>query len=138
MLALTGALAVATAGCGGSGGGATGGVTQTPSGTVELSDLQAQIFTPRCATSGCHVGGGAPFNLDLSDGLTWGNTYNVPSAELPGFDRIEPGDAANSYLYMKVSGDPRINGDPMPFIGPPLSAQELLLLERWIEDGAQP
>lgn len=131
-------LLLTAAACGGSGGDPTGGVTQTPSGNIDLDELQTQIFTPRCATSGCHVGGSAPFGLDLSDGLTWGNTVDVASAELAGFDRVEPGDAENSYLYMKVADDPRINGDPMPFIGPPLSGQELQLIRTWIDDGAAP
>ena len=128
---------VTLVGCGG-GSGDPVGVTQTPSGTVELDELQTQIFTPRCATSGCHVGGSAPFGLDMSDGLTFGNTVNVASSEVPAFDIVEPGNAADSYLYMKVIDDPRILGDRMPAFQAPLSGQELQLIETWINDGAIP
>ncbi len=128
------ALALGAAGCGGSGG--PGGAVVPPTPTFQ--DVQASIFTPHCALSGCHVSPGAPFNLDLSAGAAYGNVLNVSSAELPAFDRIEPSLAQDSYLYMKVSGDPRILGDPMPALGPPLSAQKLQLLADWIAQGATP
>jgi len=121
-------------GCGGGSGG--GGVVVPPSPTLQA--VQAAIFTPHCAISGCHVGAGAPFGLDLSDGAAYGNLVNVPSAELPAFDRIEPSVAEDSYLFMKVSDDPRMLGDPMPALGSPLSAQKLQLLADWIGQGANP
>ena len=125
-------VALASAGCGG--GGSGGGVI--PSATVTLADVQTQVFSPRCALSGCHAGSGAPFGLDLSSGAAAGNLIDVASAELPSLLRVEPGDAANSYLYMKVSADPRINGDPMPLNRPPLNAADLELIEAWINQGA--
>lgn len=124
-------LALALAGCVDPRG--TQSVVQT--GPTTLQAVQVAIFTPRCATSGCHVSG-APFGLDLSSGLTAGNTIGVASAELPGFSRITPFDATNSYLYMKVSGDPRLLGDPMPAQGPLLSSQQLQLIADWINAGA--
>jgi len=104
-------------------------------GPTTLQAVQTTIFTPRCAMSGCHVAG-APFGLDLSNGLTAGNTIGVTSAELPGYDRVTPFDATNSYLYMKVAGDPRILGDPMPASGPLLTAQQLQVVADWINAGA--
>jgi len=105
------------------------------SGPTTLQAVQVAIFTPRCATSGCHTSGG-PFGLDLSSGVTAGNTIGVPSAELPGFERVTPFDSTNSYLYMKISGDPRILGDPMPEQGPLLTPQQLQLIADWINTGA--
>lgn len=111
----------------------TRSVVQT--GPTTLQAVQVAILTPRCATSGCHVSG-APFGLDLRSGATAGNTIGVASAELPGYDRVTPFDAANSYLYMKVSGDPRMLGDPMPALSAPLSPQEVQLIADWINAGA--
>ena len=111
----------------------TQGVVQT--GPTTLQAVQTAIFSPRCATSGCHTSG-APFGLNLSNGLTAGNTIGVASAELPGFERVTPFDATNSYLYMKVSGDPRILGDPMPAQGSLLNTQQLQLIADWINAGA--
>jgi hypothetical protein len=126
-------LALVGAACGGSSGG---GVVDDD-GTVKVLDVQSQVFTPRCALSGCHVGPDAPFGLDLSAGNAHGNLIEVPSAELPAHLRVEPHDAHDSYLYMKLAADPRILGDPMPAEGAPLGPGELALIEDWIEQGAQ-
>jgi hypothetical protein len=103
---------------------------------VRLLDVQAQVFSPRCALSGCHIGPLAPHGLDLSAGASAGNLIGVASAERPALLRVEPFNAADSYLYMKVSGDPEILGDRMPALGDPLSAADLALIESWIEQGA--
>jgi hypothetical protein len=50
--------------------------------------------------------------------------------------RVSPGDSANSYMYWKLSGNPNINGDPMPASGPPLSGADLALIAAWIDAGA--
>lgn len=129
------ALALGAAGCGGTNG--PRGVVD-PVGSVTLQEVQAVIFTPTCARSGCHLGPGSPFGLDLSVGKSLGNTVGVPSSEVPAFLRVAPFDPAGSYLFMKVSGDPRIQGDRMPAFEPPLSASELQLIFDWIEQGARP
>lgn len=135
LLGLTG-LAALTVGC----GNATEDPVQDFLGDPpsQLDEIQAAILTPTCARSGCHSGASAPFGLDLTAGAAWRNLYNVPSAEVPAFDRIEPGNAADSYLFMKITNDPRIQGDPMPAFMAPLSSQEIALIETWINDGANP
>ena len=101
--------------------------------------VQANIFTPNCAVSGCHVGGAtAPFGLDLTVGQALANTVDVPSGQSSSFDRIDPFNATDSYIYMKVVADPRIGGDPMPAIGPVLTQAQIDLLVGWIEQGARP
>ena len=72
----------------------------------------------------------------LSSGASAANIINVPSAEDPALLRVEPGDATNSYLFMKVTADPRIHGDPMPLNRTPLNAADLALIETWINQGA--
>jgi hypothetical protein len=124
---------LAIAGCVDQGG--TRSVVQT--GPITLSAVQATILTPRCATSGCHSQGGI-FGLDLSSGLTYGATVGVSAFEMPGLQRVTPFDATNSYLYMKVAGDPRIQGDVMPLSGPPLTTEQLRVIEDWINEGALP
>ena len=74
--------------------------------------------------------------MDLSAGHTHTSTVNVDSTELSGFKRILPDNAADSYLYMKISGDPRIVGERMPFFATPLTAEELEAVRLWIEAGA--
>ncbi len=103
-----------------------------------LDSIQANIFTPSCALSGCHAGATPQMGQNLSAGQAYSNIVNVPSAEEPQYFRVKPGDAANSYLYMKITGDARIQGVQMPKIGGPLSADKIAAIRDWINAGAQP
>ena len=77
--------------CGGSSNPVTG------NGGVTLLDVQSQVLTPRCALSGCHVGSGAPFGLDMSSvSASRSNLVNVTSGENSSMMRVLPSDAANS------------------------------------------
>ena len=129
-------LALIAIGCGSGLDRPGGGVIGT--GAISLDEVQAAVFTPSCAISGCHIGLGAPFGLDLSEGHSFDSTIGIPSAEIPAFARVDPFDAENSYLFMKISGDPRIQGDPMPAFQPPLTAGDQQLVAEWIEQGARP
>ena len=106
----------------------------------ELDSIQNEVFTPRCALPGCHdsASAGAQFGLDLTDGRSFGSLVGVPSGEDSTFLRVEPGNPADSWLMMKLTGDPRIIGDPMPRKRAPLSPVELAAIAQWIEDGAAP
>jgi hypothetical protein len=118
-------------------GGSSGGTVIDPPDQVTATEVQAEVFGPRCALSGCHVGATAPFGLDLgSVASSTANTVGVASFEVPSLDRVLPGDADESYLYLKLTGDPRIQGDPMPASGGPLGPAELALVRTWIEQGA--
>jgi hypothetical protein len=121
--------------CGGDGVLPTqgGGMPSAPT----LSTIQASIFTPRCAIDGCHAGSDPQQGLDLSDGAAHVHLVGVASTELAQYDRVSPGDPDDSYLVMKLTGDPRIAGSPMPLIGAPLDAGELDTIRRWIEAGAK-
>jgi len=101
-----------------------------------LACIQQVVFTPTCALSGCHVNPGAQQNQDLSDGMAWSNIVGVPSEEMPGLNRVTPGDPDNSYLIMKLEGNPAILGNRMPEGGPYLSQAEINVIRRWILDGA--
>lgn len=135
-LLLLGTAALATA-CG---GGDPGGdvIGQGQPAAVTALDVQSQVFTPRCALSGCHIGQEAPMDLDLgSVASSRANTIDVPSQQVSTLMRVAPGNAADSYLFRKVTHDPTILGDGMPASGPPLTASEIGLIESWIEQGAR-
>lgn len=102
-----------------------------------FSRVQNEIFNPSCATSGCHSSGSASAGLSLAEGQAYGNIVNVPSTQQGSKDRIEPGDADNSYLYLKVIGDGSIDGVQMPRFRTPLSQDLQDLLKDWIEAGAE-
>lgn len=96
-----------------------------------LSSIQTNIFTPKCVNAGCHPGGGAP--MSLASGQSFGTLVNQAS----GYNRprVQPGNANNSALYLKVSGTAL--GQIMPLGRPPLSAAEVSAIQQWINNGAQ-
>ena len=110
-------LIVVSCGGGGDGGDSTGGVIDSGGVQASISSIQDSIFTPKCALPGCHTGStpqpvqGA--GMDLSEGnalnsLLGPGRTGVASTIDPSFERVVDGDPTNSYLYMKVVGDPRI------------------------------
>ena len=107
-----------------------------PSNAPTLTSLQSSIFSPKCAVPGCHTAPAPEQGMDLTEGHTYAFTIGVDSNELSGFKRVVPGDAADSYLYMKLAGDPRIVGERMPF-GGMLTAAEIECVKQWIDAGAQ-
>jgi hypothetical protein len=102
------------------------------------ADVQP-IFTASCAFSGCHGGASPAQGMNLSAGQAYANTVNVPSNELPGMDRIEPGDPDQSYLVNKIQGtqgDVGGSGQRMPLGGDPLSDTDINTIRAWITAGA--
>ncbi len=97
--------------------------------------VQNEIFTPTCATVGCHHPIGQQSQMVLTAGTAYGNIVNVPSVEMPQLRRVEPGDVANSYLYRKITGS-GITGERMPLSLPPLSDAQIRLVRDWIRRGA--
>jgi len=115
-------------GCGG--GGAT------------FVDVQ-EILTANCAIPGCHSGAFPSNNLNLEagqayDALVAVEPFNLTARE-QGLLRVDPGDAQNSYLLLKVSGPlPLELGSQMPLFADPLSESEVATIREWINAGAEP
>ena len=105
----------------------------TPDTTISYSRDIQPIFSQSCS---CHLGGGAPLELDLSTGNSYNNLVNVPSSEIPSLDRVEPTGPDTSYLVWKIEGDSRILGVRMPLGGPYLDNQTIALIRKWILQGA--
>ena len=94
--------------------------------------IQGNILTPKCVNAGCHPGNLAPMSLQA--GVAYGNLVNRPSAF--GIPRVDPGDADNSALYLKVIGDNSV-GARMPLSRNALSSAETNAIRDWINSGAQ-
>ncbi|MGI9326793.1 MAG: CHRD domain-containing protein [Pseudomonadales bacterium] len=107
-----------------------------PVQVATLSQIQAQVFTPSCAVSGCHSGASPPQGLNLSDGQAFSNLVNVASGEVPTLNLVTPNDADNSYLVQKVEGSAAV-GSRMPLGQPALSNALIQDIRDWINDGAQ-
>ncbi|MDX1481030.1 MAG: CHRD domain-containing protein [Woeseiaceae bacterium] len=108
---------------------------ETPAVMATFSEIQETIFTPTCATSGCHSGSNPPDGLDLTAGAAYANIVNVASVQMPSLLRIAPGNPDDSYLVRKVQGT-GIVASRMPLGQPPLSQAQINLIRAWVEDGA--
>ena len=153
-------LATTLAACGGGGSGSsvgplTTGPTPTPDPCASITfdstyaAIQQQVFERHsCTTDACH-GANHAGNLDLRDGVSHANLFDVPSTERPAIPRIRPGEPKASYLYTKLAaatladsggapGADPIVGSPMPSGLPAITKDELEALRIWIEAGAPP
>jgi hypothetical protein len=103
--------------------------------------IQERIFGGHgCAVASCH-GSYAQGGLQLLAGTSYAQLVGVPAtnaaATAAGKVRVLPGMAADSFLVQKLRGNlTPAEGDAMPRVGTPLDAEELALVEAWIEDGA--
>jgi hypothetical protein len=116
----------------------------TPNLTPNIASIQADIFTSSdssgrtsCITCHTNAGGRIPAaGLNLAGDATRA-LVNVPSVQKSGSVLVIPGDPANSYLIQKIKGAGGITGLRMPRNGPPyLTDGQVLVIERWIELGA--
>jgi len=103
-----------------------------------LDQIQTVIFTPTCATTGCHSGGVPAANLNLSDADTsLANLVGVPTTQLAGAGiRVIVMDPDNSYLIQKLENAAGIEALQMPLAGPPLAQADIDHIRQWIADGA--
>jgi len=108
-----------------------------PTGAVapDYNDIQAKVFTPTCAVSGCHSGTSAPLGLRLDADAAFDLLVNQPSAQQSQFMRVAPGDPDNSYLVQKLEGT-AAGGVQMPRNQPPLSVATIQAIRDWIANGA--
>lgn len=107
-----------------------------PEPVASFTEIQDTIFTPTCATSGCHSGANPPDGLNLSVGVAYSNLVNVASVQMPSLFRIEPGDPDNSYLVRKVQGT-GIVASQMPLGDEPLTQDQIDLIRQWVSEGAE-
>ncbi len=99
-------------------------------------DSVQSIFTANCALSNCHLGPNAQEGQRLEEGFSYQSIVGVPSNQVPSLFRIEPGNAADSYLVRKIDGGPGILGQQMPRGAPPLPASVRDVIRNWANAGA--
>jgi hypothetical protein len=93
--------------------------------TATFDSIQANVFTPLCAS--CHSGANPAASLALDAMHSYNDLINVPSTEEPSIVRVKPGSPMQSYLVLHIQKE-----------GDGASATELSFIEQWITDGAQP
>ena len=116
----------------------------TPNLTPTFATIQSEVFEKtdsagRPACTNCHtaIGRNPAGGANLTHDLAYDNLVNVPVRGKPGAIRVIPGDPDNSYLVQKLEGTPGIVGQRMPFNGGPfLKDGQILIIRRWIANGA--
>ena len=125
--ALVGAALALVAGCG-------DGESGEPIPAM-LSAIQAQIFTPNCASfSSCHGGGSPQQGMSLLAPAA-GAVIGVASTEVPTLMRVAPGEPDASYLLHKLERAMPAVGERMP-PGQPLASNKIQAIRMWIAAGA--
>jgi len=134
-------LTLILSGCGGGSGGYSSPPPPSPPPPppaafgANFSEIQANVFTPTCAVSGCHQGAAAPQGLRLDEASSYGLLVGMASTEVMSLLRVDPGDPDNSYLIQKLEGTAAV-GARMPLNGNPLSQATIDTIRQWIIDGA--
>jgi hypothetical protein len=116
----------------------------TPQLEPTFSSIQRDIFNTRDlagrqACTDCHSDQGRTPSggLVLLDGRSYDSLVTRPSTGKPGATRVIPGDPDNSYLVKKLEGAADIAGVRMPRgTGPFLTPGQMLVIRRWIQQGA--
>ena len=115
----------------------------TPPLEGKLSSLQANVFTPTCATSSCHSSTSKAGNLELTSGKSFAQLVNVfaenGTAKAEGVKRVAPGKAEESFLVIKVQTITKVDyGVSMPTTSPTgVPADQLAAIKAWINNGAK-
>ncbi len=98
-----------------------------------------EVFEPSCATTGCHSATSGAGDLFLAGERAFESATDAvcsdPQARALGLARVVPGQPGASFLYLKMT-DPGNMGAIMP-PADSLTAQEIALVEAWIEAGAE-
>jgi Copper type II ascorbate-dependent monooxygenase, C-terminal domain len=110
--------------------------------------IQEKVFTPSCATSGCHSSNTdatyLQHNLVLTADVAYDNLVNKApkntAANADGLTRVKPGDYLKSLLYHKIdcqAGHHSSNyGSTMPLGGTNLTLGQIEFIKQWIFKGA--
>ena len=123
------------AGCSGGDGSGLANQPPPPPFGASFSAIQANVFAPTCATTGCHQGAGAPQGLRLDALNSYGLLVDVASSEVNTLVRVAPNDPDNSYLIQKLEGTASV-GAQMPLNSPALAQSTIDVIRQWISDGA--
>ena len=117
----------------------------TPNLAPTFASIQQNIFnvsdsSGRLACIQCHTDQGRTptGNLVLLEGRSYQNIVGRQSTGKPGETIVIPGDPDNSYIVKKLEGASDIAGVRMPRgNGPFLTPGQMVVIRRWIEQGAQ-
>ncbi len=137
------------AACGGGDAGPDAGPPDANPFCVEATEhsdlpwIQEHIFSPSCADfSPCHDDRALDAGeLSLKPNHAYDQLVGVQAGLFPEYQRVVPGDPANSYLMIilgEYDGPLEEDVGTMPYNSPLLCQEMRDSIERWIENGALP
>ena len=100
-----------------------------------FSEIQTSVFTPTCATSGCHAGGSPAASLNLEAANSYTMLVGVARTQAAATQRVTPQDPHNRYHIPKLEGA-GATGQQMPPTGGPLPQADIDVIRQWITAGA--
>lgn len=100
-----------------------------------FSEIQAGLFTPSCATVGCHSGANPDGDLNLEAANSYAMLIGIASSQQPGVQLVNPGNPDMSYLVQKLENAAGITGGQMPPSGT-IPQPDIDVVRQWISDGA--
>jgi len=98
------------------------------------ANIQEIFIRKGCTASNCH-GAAEEASLDLRSGSSYAALVNVVAFSDGDFFRVNPGNAQDSYLVMKIEGRQTV-GETMPLDGSPLDNIDRTNIRNWIDNGA--
>lgn len=84
----------------------------------------------------CHRGSSGPAGLGLGAGFSYANLVGIPSGQVSGILRVDPGNPIGSLLFQKLNCTDPFFGVPMPPDTPTISITQQALFYDWIRLGA--
>ena len=115
----------------GSGAGDTDdGSSSIPSELATFEEVLADVLVPSCGFDSCH-GSGAGY-LRIHSGQTEEEWLEMQSGFIADRSLITPGNAAQSYLIMKMEGASTIKGEVMPPSGS-IATERIERVRSWID-----
>ncbi len=99
-----------------------------------FSEIQSNVFTPDCATSGCHSGGAPSAGLNLEAANSYAQLVGIASIQDGAILRVNAGSPNSSYLIQKLEGTAAAGNQMPPSAALPQA--DIDVIRQWISDGA--
>jgi hypothetical protein len=105
-----------------------------PAFNATFSDIQANVFTPTCATANCHSGANPDEGLNLDNQNSYAMLVGIASNQVPGTLRVAPSNPDASYLIQKMENTAAVGGVMPP--GGAIEQSSIDIVRAWITAGA--
>jgi hypothetical protein len=107
-----------------------------PPAASQFQEIQDTVFTPICTQ--CHIGANAPQGLRLDAANSYALLVSVPSNEVPGLMRVNPGNPDAELPGAEDPGTRRAGSAHAGERPPYLTQEQIDLVRRWVAAGARP